>query len=240
MVLFERPAVPKPLEPDTCRAGIPVSSPGGLYRVQGPASDEALVVSVPPSGVHYGFEALGVQPNLQGFGGEFADIPGTLALLNLWARARVVGPIGIARRLTVVRAFEDQLYRLLCGARWINAEAAFRQAPGAPEALIRLGGNVGPNLDARGFAAAIRLGCRSLAEATGTERARWFAELAERYHICADGGLSELALRLATQPRSVQAGKGSDANISELARFGLLMRGARLAALSLQSEGWQW
>lgn len=240
MMRFETPAVPKSLDPDICRAGTPVQPPGSLYSVQGPASDEALVVSVPPSSVYIGIEALGVRPDLKGFGAERADVPAMLALLDLWGRARVIGPIGTARRLIVVRAFEDQLYRLLCGARWLNAEVAFRQAAGAPGALIRLGENVGPSLAGRGFAAAIRRGRSGLEEVTGTERAGWFAELAERYQICGSVGLSRFALRLATQPRGVHEHRDLDARISELSGFGMLMRGARLAALSLQSVGWEW
>jgi hypothetical protein len=233
---FAKPVQPTVLDPDTCRQGFVVDPPGGLFLVESDGGEDAIIVSVQPSGHHLGLEAMKVQPNLVGDGGEVPGSSQLLDLIGLWGRARAVGWLASMRKTAVLQALEAQFYAQLCGHRWVIAEALYLEN----KDLHALGENIGHTYDAKSFSAVLRKG--QLAGTTGQQRAAWFGDIAARYKICGDPFLSSLALRLATDPRSARIEKadGFDGEVAKLASYGMLSRGARLAALLPDSGAWRW
>jgi hypothetical protein len=153
-----------------------------------------------------------------------------LALAELWHQARLAGPLADSRREYISRCLLERLYTALCGSRWAHAEEAFLRNPQiqCSQQLERA-----IEVEARNnFPAALRQNHTKLTQSTAAG-AKWFAEAAQRYDVCADPKLCMFALRLASWPFGLGVVYGEDAAtmLASIPDNPVLMRGARMLAL---------
>jgi hypothetical protein len=222
------PLESEPLDADQCRNGLTLSSPGGLFTVRGENCEDAIIVSVPPSGPQHGFEALGIAPRIRA--GPIGRVSDLLAASLTWRGARAVGALAPTRKAVVVQFLDDHLMAQFCGNDWVLAEARTR-SKFDDSSLSKLGEGLGNTFDAKGFSAALRRSPTAIAEADAHQQSSWFADVAGRYNICKDRGLAEAAFRLARNPVQAFADPTSEMEtvVSQLSGLSVLMRGARLA-----------
>jgi hypothetical protein len=224
---LRRPAEPGVIETDTALSGIVIQSPGGLFEAIHANCNDAIFVSMPQ--VEGGFQGLVIEPELTAFHVESTPITVILDILNIWMRARLFGPLAAIRRRRIVERVLNRLYARLCGRRWAEAETAFLAQPPSEVALKQLEHAIGGT---PGFGVLL---CRDFVKAdSGSEAGiQWFANVADRYKVCSDKGLSEFALRLGYEPHGLVSLPKPvlDRLLTEIKDKTILLRGARFLAL---------
>lgn len=223
---FLHPAITSPLSDTDAPLGVSVADPGGLYEARNPSANDALIVSTPH--VQGGLQGLLINPNQS----DFTALTGRdlLEVLNVWTSARLAGPLAANRRDRVVRALFQAFYAKLCGDRWANAEQVYLSNPSAPNATDQLQRLF--ERQSAGFNVVLRRDFQNMETGTGAGT-NWFADVANRYGLCSESEVCELALRVASQPIELLKEPEDKFNsiFGRLAELPELMRGARLVAL---------
>lgn len=229
---MERPASPENLTPSYVLSGSAVEPPGGLFVAQQGEYQDAVAVSAGLSGT--GLQGLGVTPRFGEIEDGSVNLEQACRFLELWCNARLAGPLASVRRQKVTDELLRAIYKVLCGASWASAEAAFCSNPSAKYALDGLQRGVDRN---NGFAAVLRRDFAHMNTAFDGA-AQWYAELAARYRVCSERRLCEFALRLASQPQRVPGFYGDelDGLLKESRNNPAILRGARLLALLCANE----
>ena len=115
---FETPCVSEILSPAT-EYEIPAS--GGMYVASIENHTTAIVVS--PRVVH-GLRSIGGDPSIEKLQRSLSSVIHVLKIAGMWARARLSGDIlSKARQRVVVGELLCEMFRLLCGDKWAEAEA---------------------------------------------------------------------------------------------------------------------
>jgi hypothetical protein len=209
-----------------------------------PSSDDALIVSTPR--VQGGLQGLLIDPSQV----ELSTIPiqSLLGSLRIWAAARLAGPLAVNRRDRVAGALYQAVFARLCGDRWANAERAYLANPSAPNSMDELQRFF--DRKSAGFNVVLRRDFARMEAGTGSGT-NWFSDTANRYGVCSDSALCELALRIASQPLELVEKTDEEiaSVIAKLIQVPELMRGARLVALCAivaagntanLTPGWSW
>lgn len=235
---LRQPAEPVALETPKALAGIAIPVPGGLYEAIHAECEDAIVVSMPQ--VEGGFQGLVIEPDLSALEGESTSVIQILDILNVWMRARLFGPLVAMRRGRIVQRVLNRLYARLCGRRWAEAETVFITQPQSEIALKQLEHAIGGT---PGFGVLLR---RDHAKFDSGSAAgiQWFAEVADRYKVSSDKGLSEFSLRLGSEPHALASLPKPvlDRLLTEIKDKTILLRGARFLALlsaRTQPAGWK-
>jgi hypothetical protein len=224
---LRHPAGPDPLEIDKALSGIAISPPGGLYEAGNASCDDAIMVSMPH--VDRGFQGLIIEPDLSILDGEPGSVTPILEILHLWMRARIFGPLASIRRRRIVERLLNRLYGRLCGRRWADAETVFLAQPQSEAAIKQLEHAIGGT---PGFGVVLRRD-HAKADSASAAGVHWFADVADRYKICSDNGLSEFALRLGCEPQTLLSLPRTvlDRLLTEIKDKTILLRGARFVAM---------
>lgn len=195
-------------------------------------------------------------------------------IANLWAHAKLTGDfISATRRRQVLLALGRLIAKLLCGDKWARVEEIATRDESGGIAMLKLA--VSSQTEGATFAEIIARDCGHLAVATCDKRVREFAALANKFHLFETTStihvgdskwLSELALRLASNPMGVEAWAGERYRVGHLrpagtryraglarlmelptiaraARLFVLAMDRHLQPLSASSElyaGWEW
>jgi hypothetical protein len=224
---FHHPTEPTAVGTNSAFSGMTIPTPGGLYEARHATFHDAIVVSTPQ--IEGGLQGLIIEPDLSNIGTETINVSTILELLHLWIHARIFGPLVSIRRRRIVERILNRLYARLCGSRWARAETLFLSNPQSDTALKQLEHAIG---GMPGFGVILR---RDYTKVEGGSPAgiQWFTDVAARYQICTDRGLSEFALQLACEPhRLVSIPKNVlDRLFTEIKPKTILLRGARFLAL---------
>ena len=177
---------------------------------------------------------MGVEPDLHDLDGDAVSVTFILDHLQRWSDARLLGPLAGLRRSRVAERLLNRFYSHLCGKRWADAEAAYVSNPRGDHELRHLERLVGGS---QGFPVVLRRDYAKIEAGTGPG-AQWYADVAARYQVCSERGLSEFALQLASNPcRLLHLPKPAlDGLLLEIKANTVLLRGARLVALLSASQ----
>jgi hypothetical protein len=207
---------------------IDVASPGTLFCASLPGRQYALFVSSPaPVGR---LEDLRLQITLNPHKVGRNHFSYYLGVLRLWAKARVVGKLGIVRRDQVVDAVLHRLLSMACSDSWVRALARAQPASASSDDVDTLQRSIA----APGFAARLR---REDWSAGGDDLVRLIDQMFEAaalYRVCADKPLITAAMTLAFRPDALSL-RRSDPLANRLLDHGILMRGASFAAFLAKS-----
>ena len=248
---FETPTIEEPvaLAPE-----YEVSAPGGMYVARLRQLTAGIIV--PP--VVRGLGDLGCAPRIHEEPRSLESILRTLSIAELWALARLPGEFfSTARRREVLSALGTHITRLICGDNWAKAELAARRGT---DGMMRLKEAVSRRPDEVAIGVVLERESAGLTTKTCRERVERLALLVTQFHVLSptdEAGarwLSELALRLASDPAGVRAWTGDRlrTGLTRLMESPTLMRAARLLVLStdrhLKSQarfdelyaGWEW
>jgi hypothetical protein len=248
---FETPCIEEALEP---APSYPVPSAGGLYIASRQGFTAAIIV--PPSVRR--LEDLHCTPRIdEDRERSTHSALRVLGFAQLWAQARLPGDLVSAiRQRLVLRTLTMHIFRLIGGDRWAAAE---QSVAARGDGIADIKGAISKRHEWAAIGAALALDCGALAAATSEERVSRIASLATRYGLlpsasCQDptaGGkasqrsyraneddpcwLSELALRLASDPANVKGWAGEQqvrAGVTRLFEVPTLARAARFLVLA--------
>lgn len=217
---MKHPIDPKCLEPQSVRAYVAVTSPGGLYVVKLASHTDAVVVSTPA-----GLQDLQVNPAFPPLQRSAGTLSKLWHLLGHWHGARRFGFLLDIRLQRVIDGLSNSLFSSMCGKNWADAEVLFKQAPteNTTKNLLILA-------DRRSnFGAALR--DVDSAFSNVARLSDQFLATAVRYGVCSDRRLCDFALRLAHQPHVIASEAEFDSLLPSLMDNPAILRGARLLAL---------
>lgn len=242
MAPTDRPSAAQLLEYEDCLDGFDVMPPGGLYVVTGKGRMDVVVVSLPNQQRGGDIASqIGFSPALDRYAASASSIDEDIQLLTLWSKARVVGPLGVARHGKIVRTMRDALAKLVCGVRWMRAEAVFEGSDKGADAIADLGEFVSADRARQSFAAKLRLSHQEAAEMTPAEVVAWLLPIALAFGICGDRNVVEKALRYLTDPVGFVVSSANAAkDVQDLALQGDLLRGVRYLQILLEDRSWGW
>lgn len=271
---FERPTVGEELS-----QGAEHKAPrtGGLYLAT--LGDFKAAIIVPP--IVKGLADLQCEPRLDGRERTPTAVSRLLSFARLWAAARLSGDlIAGARQRAVVRAITAHVFAVIGGQSWERAETNIAE----PNGLAELKRSISQNRLEAGIGAKLHLDAEKLADASPDRRAASLASLAESFRLVAPSAnqrevvgrssspgvtvlrrvqgvgpehptwLAEFALRLASDPMTLEAWAGEhiDASIKKLLDVPTLARAARFLVLAVDQQkkslaaagefyaGWGW
>ena len=264
---FKTPCVEEPLAYET---RLLVSASGGLYIAR---SGEHVATTIVPQVLQgRGFPELRLTPEVDRSARSLDSVLRIVEKTALWGRARLSGDLLSAMRQQSVRdALLAELFRLICGANWARVEAEFA-SNGKFRTLEALSRAISRNMEEASVGAYIIRDAQGIARSTPDYRVRLLATLAIKHRLLPDRlrrmtantpdgdginspmGLSELALRLASDPATVEAWAGEDVRVglTQLLETPSLARSARFLVIATdfyspiesQSEdahaGWRW
>lgn len=226
---FETPCVKKILSRAT-EYEIPDS--GGMYVARIENNAAAIIVS--PRVVHE-LQDLGVDPKIENLQRSLSSVIQLLEIAGTWARARLSGGIlSATRQQAVVSALLTEIFRLVCGDKWAEAETEVFNTNG-PVNLKSLSHAVSSKLEDASMREYLIKNVESLAHDTLETRIHFLASLITQYHlltlhaipfsvnsdnnglkIAADSEMgcamwfAEFSLRLASDPARVEKWAGSN------------------------------
>jgi len=131
----------------------------------------------------------------------------------------------------------NRLYARLCGRRWAEAETVFLSNAQSDPAMKQLEHAIGGT---PGFGVILRRDHMKV-EAGAPAGIQWFADVAARYQINSDRGLSEFALQMASAPHGLVSLPKPvlDRLLTEIKDKTVLLRGARfITLLSAAAQPW--
>ncbi len=134
---FTAPDNPVRLDTATFLAGCLVPPTGGLYRVCAAQFERAVIL--PPAGRGLTLQELNVAPQIRRRPRAASAVEELLSLVRLWSGARLTGLFSATRRQTVLTALLQEIFAIVGGENWVNAERALRFQDGGAvlEALRR-------------------------------------------------------------------------------------------------------
>jgi len=266
---FETPSVEDPLEPAS-EYEVPLA--GGLY-VARTANLTAAIVAPPTV---RGFEDFGCVPRFDGLDRSVGALVRAARLARLWGEAKLPGdPYSTDRLCKVLLALASWVFRTIGGDSWAHTEAGVRRGTSGITDLARA---VSHRRQETALGEALAFRCSTLATAAPRDRVVKVAELVTRFlslpspppERVAKGNmivrrsrppveydpkwLSELALRLASDPTGVEvwAGEHLGGGMERLVEVPTLARAARFLVIATDSHlqsnvatgelyaGWRW
>jgi len=230
---FLKPATLVSIAADTCLEGIELLPPGGLYIAEKGSYRKTLVAS--PSNAEINLSNLVIDPDQNSLPADIAATSQLLSLIKVWNSAPIAGPLTMFRRQRTVKALARQIYLIICGKRWTDAEQAFHDAGDNPVRHQQLQGNIDRRFG--GFSSVLgRDGAEMLAGDYALCIQR-FHDLASRYAVCTDRDVCDFAIRLACleSPFKIPLGENIAENIEKIAQYPVLLRGARLMVVFAQN-----
>lgn len=239
--LLSQPCDPHILDYEDCLEGLEVAAPGALFVVAGRDRLDTIIVSQLSQGTMSDFAQLAVVPQLNGFASSTECLREDIALLGLWSRARVVGPLGSARKAKVVNTMRDALVRLVCSSAWMDAERHMGEPPWSEHAIAELGGAITNHREWKNFPAQLRVSHRDALSMTPAQVAPWLLTLTTRYGLCTDLHLVERMLRYLTDPGGfIASSRDITKDIELLVAHGELARSVRYLQKLLEGKLWDW
>jgi hypothetical protein len=251
---FETPLVEGPLDRADAYEAPPA---GGLYLARRPPYFASVII---PPAVR-GLADLRVTPRVDACERSTDSVLRAVAVARTWASARLPGDLFSAiRRRDVLRALAVHIFRLIAGDTWSLAEMAVSDGP---DGFLGLKRAISKHREEAGVGAALAIDYAALSAATCKERVERIASLATSFHLLPPaprpkplsgpliGGrpvirpgkpagehdpmwLSELALRLASDPAAVEEWAGEDLRVGSmrLLEVPTLARAARFLVLA--------
>ena len=246
---FELPMVEEPLD---LAQVYEVPTAGGLYVARRGASSAAVIF--PPT--VRSFTDLRCVPHIDARERSADAVLRVVAVARTWGSARLAGDLFSAtRQRDVLRALAAHIFRLIGGDTWASAELS---SGSAPHGLTDLKRAISKRREVASIGAVFVIECAALSAATYEERVQRVASLATRFRlqpppprleIPRDGAiirrgrparqretmwLSELALRLASNPAVVEewAGGRLRAGTTRLLEVPTLARAARFLVIA--------
>lgn len=255
---FERPSIGEKLPSDSEHKA---PSAGGLYVAT--LGEFRASIIVPP--IVKVFADFQCEPQFESAQRTPESIVRLLRHTAVWGTARLSGdPITSARRHVVIRALTANVFAVLCGRVWANAESKLKDERG----LAELKRCISDKKHEQGIGAALQLEYRTLAEVPPSKRAARLGSLAETLRLVRPGAnqrevvgrssfagatvlrrvqilgpdhsawLAEFALRMASDPGSLiaWAGEHVEASIEKLLYAPTLARAARFLVLAVEQQ----
>lgn len=243
-IAFETPCEEEPI---AYEAPLVVSASGGLYIARSGEHIAPIIVSPVLQG--QGLAELGLTPEVQRTGRSLESVMTVVEMSTLWGQARLSGGLLSAiRQQNVMHALLGELFRLICGDNWARAEQAF--VYDANTSSVETFSHAVSNNPVEAGAVSYIVGdLEAIAHSALEYRVRLLATLAvkhrllpdrlrmtkrEREDIATPKGLSELALRLASDPASVEAWAGQElrTGLRQLLETPSLARAARFLVMA--------
>lgn len=264
---FETPCIEEPLGHEL-EYQVPFT--GGLYAAR--IGEYSASIVVPPEFLGRGLAELGHTPEVERSERSLDSVIRVVEIAGLWGQARLSGGLLSAiRQRNVMEALVSELFRLICGENWARAEEDFL-TNGDSGALMTLSQAISRNPGELAVNAVIVRDLEIVASATPSDRVRILASLAFNNRLLPDSilrrtsnsqeaqrfdtprGLSELALRLASDPAIVGTWAGQElrAGLRLLLETPSLERAARFLVLATERfspteslsgslyAGWRW
>ena len=245
---------------------------GGMYIARTQSHTASIIAPpVPPPGI--GFAALAFNPEVERQGRSTISAMRIIGISAVWSRARLPGnPLSALRRQKIMDALDFELFRLVCGENWSRAEEEVNTSGKDARPLETLACAITRNPAETGLGTALLRDVELIASYDCGRRVDYLASLATAHRLLpvriqrmatgqagpTDLGsplwLTELALRLASDPASAEIWAGSDlrSGLNHLMEFPSLAKAARFAVLATQpffssgrrsgdlNAGWRW
>lgn len=251
---FETPCIEERIE-ITSEYDVPET--GGLYVARMPGFIAGIIV--PP--MIRGLADLGCVSHVEGGTRSIESITRILEIASLWGRARLPGDfLSTIRRRGVLIALARYVAKLLGGDTWAKAEITACNEDGGMAVLKNA---ISKRHEEIGVGSVLARDYGDLALITCNERVRRLSSLASKFHLLQPPSsahelgaewLSELALRLASDPVGVEAWAGESLRVgmarlmdaptmARAARFLVLATDHHLKSRSVPGElyaGWGW
>jgi hypothetical protein len=260
-LIVDRMSFEQPTNTERLKASSEYAVPpaGGLYVAR--LGDFTSAIILPPAVRR--LDDLRCAPRIDGHGRSVEALLGLIDFAYLWGTARLPGDLfSAARQCAVLHALTSQIFRILGGDAWGDAEAAARARK---DGVADLKGNVSRKREEAAVGAALALECDALTTAAQEARIKRVAALVGRFvslpsrsatkavveseakaagltilrRVRAAGPddalwLAELALRLASDPAHVKgwAGEHLHAGVTRLLEVSTLARAARFLVLA--------
>src|SRR5579875_3474367 len=249
---FENPTIEEPIGP---ASEYEAPREGGMYVARLSLLTAAIIV---PPGVS-GLEVIGCTPRIDVQTRSLESVVRTLAIAELWRRAKLPGDFFSARRRrAVLLALTAHSMRLVCGDNWARAEDH-----SSDDGMTQLREAVSRRVDEAAIGVVLERDCADFATRTCTDRVERFASLGMEFHLLPSGSaakesdarwLSEFALRLASDVGGVGAWARGRlcSGLTRLMESPTLARAARFFVLSIDRQrqsqagpaelysGWEW
>ena len=218
---------------DAALAGQTVDQPGGLLHARHENFEDFVVVSCKFTVEN--LQDLSIDSDFSQLRDSSILSASNLHLYAKWHNARLYGPLIKVRWQNIRDQYLSIIYEKLCGLNWAKAEASFCSSPGSRQALETLLRLI--EKKSTGFSTMLRRECDQ-SNGIVRHKSSWYAELANRYHVCTDTKLSEFAFALATEAHRVPEIFGDDLEmlLNAVRENPAVLRGARfLQCLSVVS-----
>ena len=223
----------------TPNAQLSVLASGGLYVARsGKLGAEAAII-VPPAGRH--LSDLGCSPRIEARARSAEAVSDAVQMASLWARARLPGNVlAAAHWRTVMRALLQNVFRLLCGAKWAGAEEAYA-SDGTAAGLKVLAEAIGRNPLDSAIGVLLLREAETLAKDTLQNRIGRLAAIAREESLLPSTAgpeeldrLTEFCLKLASDPIRVRVGEGEHLHnvLVRLMEMPTLPRAARFMVIA--------
>ncbi len=218
------PAMERRNSPDAALAGHAVEMPGGLLHARQGDFEDFVAVSC--KCILSDFKDLKIDSDFSQLRSRSVLSANDLRLYARWHNARLYGPLINDRWKKIRDEYLSIIYEKLCGLNWAKAEASFHKSPDLLQALETLLQLV--EKGSTGFSSKLLRECE---QSNGCVRHKsgWYEELAKKYRVCEDAGLSEFAFSLAMDAHQVPEKFGSNlGNLVDAVRENpAVLRGAR-------------
>ena len=214
---FETPFIEEPLGHE---GKYQVAADGGLYTAA--VGEHRASIIVAPKFRGRTLAELGHSPELGIWNRSLHSVVVVVHMAGLWGQARLSGGLlSELRQRSVMESMMSELVRLICGDNWARAEESFLANSGS-RALETLAEATSRNPDETAMRAALVRASEIAASAAPCDRVRILTSLAINHRLLPDRllrktidsqdaerfdtpkGLSELALRLASDPANVE------------------------------------
>lgn len=249
---FEAPCVEEKLGPQSEYA---VPNAGGLYIARG--SQTIASVIIPP--VVRNLRDLECIPHIHNESRSADAVYQLLMQTHLWGQAKGTGDfISIYWQQKVLLALLHEIIDLICGESWARTEEGLRDDP---LMLSRLQRVISNREYWAGIGEVLRNNVTSFSQMRCEERVKTFASIAIQYRLLSNreavesvSWLSELALRITSDPANVQswAGERLQQGLGRLMETSTMLRAARFLVLLIDVHfesnvrpgelfaGWRW
>ena len=195
---MQAPTTECQLSVDAALDGWVIEQPGGLLHARQGGFEDFVVVSCKCT--MSDFKDLNIDSDFSQLRNSPILSANTLRLYARWHNARLYGPLINIRWEKIMDKYLSVIYEKLCGLNWAKQEASFNKSPNPSQALETLLQSV--EKKPTGFSSEL---LRECGQPNGSVlcKSEWFAELANKYHVCEDVELCRFAFSLAMDAHQV-------------------------------------